>query len=219
MHRKIISILIICCISISLIACGPSEEKINEVQNKYMELVEIHNQVVEAHKGISDSSLDESLTKLREQMSEVEGYNLNKMKDEEIDTLIQIMDVLIASYTEQLSTINSIKDQEDAAVLVPVTMTVTNDTKLSFNTLKLYEQNDTGTHKNILGEMGDLTPGQTVIGLVMQRDVDNTPWVLELTDTNGAAYEIVLPVAEYGQEGVKASLQYDAETKELCLTS
>lgn len=217
MSKKIISLLIVCCISISLIACGPSDEKIQEAQSKYTQLVEIHNQAVEVHKEISDSSLDESLVKLREQIDEVEDYNLQKMSDEEIDTLIQIMDVLITSYNEQLATINDIKDKEDAAVLIPISMTIANDTGLSFHMLKLYEKDDIGMHKNILEEMESLAPGQTVIGLVIQRDVDNTPWILELTDSDGTTYEIELPVAEYGEEGVKASLKYSTETKELSL--
>lgn len=217
MYKRLFSILVICGLCMMLAACGPSDEKVQEAQQKYAELTEIHNQVVEAHKNVTDDSLDESLAELRKQITAVENYNLTEMKDEEIDILIQIMDTLIGSYEDFLTTLNDIKGEEDAAVLIPISVTIANQTGFSFTELKLYEDGDVGMHEDVLAGLGDFAAGETLTGLVVQRDADNTPWVLELKDANSVAYELYLPVEEYDEEGVKLSLCYDEEQKEVML--
>lgn len=217
MNKKLFSMFMICGLCVMLTACGPSDEKVTEAQQKYTELVEIHNQVVEAHKNVEDNSLDEPLTALREKIEEVEEYNLTEMKDEEIDILIQIMDTLIEDYEEFLTTLTNIKGEEEAAVLIPISITVTNQTDFSFTELKLYEAGDMSTHEDVLTGLGDFASGETLTGLVVQCDADHTPWVLELKDANGVAYEFSLPVEEYSEEGVKLTLSYDPEGKEIIL--
>lgn len=199
-------------------ACGPSDEKVAQAQQKYAELVEIHNQVVEAHKVVADNSLDESLTNLREQITDIEGYNLTEMNDEEIDLLIQIMDTLISSYEECFNTLTDIKEEEEAAVLVPVPLTLVNQTDLSFTEMKLYEAGDVGFHENVLSGLRDFAPGETLTGLTLQRDADDTPWVLEVIDMNGSTYQFDLLVREYEEEGIKLTLSYDAEEKVISLS-
>lgn len=217
MNKRLLSIFMICGLCAMLTACGPSEEKVAEAQQKYTELVEIHNQVVEAHKNVEDNSLDEPLTELREKIKEVEEYNLTEMKDEEIEILIQIMDTLIEDYEEFLSTLTDIKGEEEAAVLTPISITVTNQTGFSFTGLKLYEAGDIGTHEDVLEGLGEFASGETLTGLIVQRNVDHTPWVLELKDANGAEYEISLSVEEYEEEEVKLTLSYDSEGQKITL--
>lgn len=209
MNKRLLSIFMICGLCAMLAACGPSEEKVAEAQQKYTELVEIHNQVVEAHKNVKDNSLDEPLTELREKIKEVEEYNLTEMKDDEIEILIQIMDTLIEDYEEFLTTLTDIKGEEEAAVLTPISITVTNQTGFSFTGLKLYEAGDMGTHEDVLEGLGEFASGETLTGLIVQRNVDHTPWVLELTDLEGTEYEFELPVSEYGKDGVLLRLVYD----------
>ncbi len=211
MYKRIFLSIMICISCFLMTACGPSEEKIAQAQQKYAQLVEMHNQVVEAHKNISDDSLDETLTGISEQLSGFEEYNLAEMKDEEIDALIQSMDSLAASYEEIQTKIFDIKKEEDAAVLIDVPVSVQNTTSFTFTNLKLYEKDDHETHSDVLEGMEGLTPGQTLTGLVIQKDVDNTPWVLELSDTEGNEYKFEILVEEYGEEGAALSLVYDAE--------
>lgn len=218
MYKKLLSIFMICTLCIVVTACGPSDEKVAQAQRKYAELVEIHNQVVEAHKIVADNSLDETLTNLREQITDVEGYNLTEMNDEEIDLLIQIMDTLISSYEECLNTLTDIKDKEEAAVLVPIPVTLVNQTNFSFTEMKLYETGDVGLHENVLSGLREFAPGETLTGLTLQRDADSTPWVLELMDMNGSTYQFDLLVQEYEEEGIKLNLSYDAEENIISLS-
>lgn len=197
-----------CC---ALAACGPSKEKIAQAQQKYMALIELNNRVVEAHKKVEDNSLDEELVELRDKISELESYNLSEMKDEEIDALIGTMDSLTDSYENYLEALVDIKSKEEAAVLTTIPVTLTNQTEMSFAGISLYEKGSGGAHANILEELDVLNPGRILAGLAIKRDVDNTPWMLSLKDTEGEEYEIELPVEQYTEEGVGLEIVYDEE--------
>lgn len=217
MFKRLSVLFIICGFCLSVTACGPSEEKVAQAQQKYAQLTAINNQVVEAHNNVTDNSLDEELIKLREQVREVETYNLNEMKDEEIDMLIQIMDSLIASYEKFHVTLNNIKAEEEAAVLVPIPVTVVNETGFAISSVKLHEKGDYSNQVNVLDGFTSLEQGQTMTGLMVQRDVDETPWILELVNAEGVKYELTLPVAEYTEEGVTLHLTYDAAEEKVTI--
>lgn len=220
MHKRLFLLLITCSLCLFVTACGPSEEKVAQAQQKYAQLVELHNQVVEAHKDIADDSLDELLTEISEQMSGVEEYNLAEMKDEEIDILIQTMESLVVSYEDALTALSDIKEEEDAAVLVPIPISVTNNTDLAFTALKLYEKGNYDIHVNILEGMDPFGPLQTLAGLIVQKDVENTPWILVLEDENGAEYEFELPVEEYEESAeIALKIVYNSDSTGIDLTN
>lgn len=201
-----------------LTACQPSDEKIAQAKEKYAQLAEVHNQVVEAHGKVADDSLDEELFALRDKASEMESYNLAEMKDEEIDQLIQEMDSMIADYEEYLTALSDIKSEEEAAVLTPITLALTNQTEFSFSELSLYEKGDSKAHVNVLENMGILAPEQSLTGLIIQKDAENTPWILVLADESGNEFELELPVREYSGEGISLSLSYDEEGNKLLIS-
>lgn len=217
MYKKLIILFMTCSFCFLTAACGPSDEKVEEARQKYLQLAQVHNQAVEAHREIEDDSLDSSLAELQEKASEIEEYNLAEMKDEEIDILIGTMDTLIGSYEDYLEILSDIKGAEEAAVLISVPVTVVNNTDFSFSALKLYEKGDYDTHTNVLEGMERFAPGQTLTGLVVRKDVDNTPWILILEDTDAAEYELELPVAEYDEGGAELELVYDPEQNKLLI--
>lgn len=196
---------------ILLTGCGPSEEKIAEAQNKYTELTNIHNQVVDAHKTISDPSLDTKLDALSEKLDQIDDFNLNEMKDNEIDLLITSMDSMITSYQEALSSISQIKTDEDAAVIITIPLALSNTSGLTFENISLYEKGDTSEKENLLPEGTVFENGQHITGLFIYRDVSYTHWILALTDTDQNNYEIELPVKTYPEEGCTLILAYDLE--------
>ena len=215
MYRYVITTFIIFCLCLFLTACGPSEEKVTQAQQKYTELIEMHNQVVDAHDKVSDGSLDQSLTELREQITVIEGYDLTEMKDEEIDALIDTMDSLIDSYNESLVKLTYILEKENAELITTIPVTVINNTSFTFSSLTLSQKGDTSYRVNILDELSDLVPEQSLTGLMIYRNVQNTPWILTITNTEDTSFELTLPVEDYSEEGVHLSLVYDSETGEL----
>lgn len=215
MHKKILSFIVTASLCLALTACGLPKEKIAQAQEKYTQLADIHNQVVEAHKNVEDNSLDEELAKLQSRASDMGTFNLAEMAEEEIDQLIQDIDSMIGEYEGYLAQLSNIKGAEEDAVLTPVVITLMNRTESSFSDLRLYEQGSSGAQVNVLEDMEGFVPGQYLAGLTVMRDVDNTPWVISLTDVNGAEYEVVLAVGEFAEGNVSLALNYDAGTGEL----
>ena len=212
--KNLYSLLLSCVMTASallLTACGgPSAEKIAQAQDTYSNLVSIHNRVVSAHRQIEDDSLDEKLVALGEKITQVNTYNLNDMSDEEIDMLIDTMDSIIDTYEEYLTAINDIRDTENAAILTPINISLINDTNLTFAGLSLHQK---GTIQNadLLETLSGFMPAQRMAGLVIYRDVQNTPWVLELVSEDGSLYELNLSVKDYSEDGCVLTLTYDSE--------
>ena len=212
--KNLYSLLLSCVMAAStllLTACGgPSAEKIAQAQDTYSNLVAIHNRVVSAHRQIEDDSLDEKLVALGEKITQVNTYNLNDMSDEEIDMLIDTMDSIIDTYEEYLTAINDIRDTENAAILTPINISLINDTNLTFVGLSLHQK---GTIQNadLLETLSGFMPAQRMAGLVIYRDVQNTPWVLELVSEDGSLYELNLSVKDYSEDGCVLTLTYDSE--------
>ena len=212
--KNLYSLLLSCVMTASallLTACGgPSAEKIAQAQDTYSNLVAIHNRVVSAHRQIEDDSLDEKLVALGEKITQVNTYNLNDMSDEEIDMLIDTMDSIIDTYEEYLTAINDIRDTENAAILTPINISLINDTNLTFAGLSLHQK---GTIQNadLLETLSGFMPAQRMAGLVIYRDVQNTPWVLELVSEDGSLYELNLSVKDYSEDGCVLTLTYDSE--------
>ncbi len=212
--KNLCSLLLSCVMTafaLLLTACGgPSAEKIAQAQDTYSNLVSIHNRVVSAHRQIEDDSLDEKLVALGEKITQVNTYNLNDMNDEEIDMLIDTMDSIIDTYEEYLTAINDIRDTENAAILTPINISLINDTNLTFVGLSLHQK---GTIQNadLLETLSGFMPAQRMAGLVIYRDVQNTPWVLELVSEDGSLYELNLSVKDYSEDGCVLTLTYDSE--------
>ena len=212
--KNLYSLLLSCVMAAStllLTACGgPSAEKIAQAQDTYSNLVSIHNRVVSAHRQIEDDSLDEKLVALGEKITQVNTYNLNDMNDEEIDMLIDTMDSIIDTYEEYLTAINDIRDTENAAILTPINISLINDTNLTFVGLSLHQKGSI-QNADLLETLSGFMPAQRMAGLVIYRDVQNTPWVLELISEDGSLYELNLAVKDYSEDGCVLTLTYDSE--------
>lgn len=218
--RKLFIIFVISILfCLTLTACGgPSDEKIVQAQEAYTHLVEVHNQAVEAHKNISDNSLDDELVALSEKVAKIEELNLSEMEDADIDALIESMDSILSSYQEYLQIIEDIKGQEEAAVLVSIPLTLMNGTEQTIQKLFLYEKNDTSSKSDVLEGTAGFGPGQSLTGLVMLRDVSDTPWILEMENSNGTTYEIELSVKDFDENGVSMTLTYDSGSSEMVVS-
>ncbi len=218
--RKRISILFLYIVfTLLMTGCQKNTpEKIAEAQETFLKLVDIHNQVVEAHKYIEDSSLDTQLVSLAEKVTQIESFNLNEMTDEDIDILISSMNSIISSYQEYLTSIETIKAQEEAAVIIPVYVTLCNNTEFTFTKLELYEKNSSALKTNILEDFEGFVPGQYLAGLTIYKNADSTPWILTLENAEGLSYQIELPVESYESKEYTLYLSYDSESEEIkCL--
>lgn len=197
---------------------GASEEKIAQAQETYTHLIETHNQVVEAHKHISDNSLDDKLMTLTEKITKLEEFNLSEMEDADIDVLIENMDSMIASYQEHLQTIETIKSAEEAAVVVSIPLTLKNASDQTFQKLFLFKKGDTSHKSDVLEGTDGFHPGQSLTGLVISRDVSDTPWILELENADGNSCEIELSVKDFNENGESQAITFDAENNTIAVS-
>lgn len=206
------SLLILSCLCILLTGCSPSDEVLSAAQGKYAELVKIHNEVVEAHREVEDDSYDEALSVLQDDLNTIQSYNLKDMSEEEITLLMSTMDTLIASYQDYLAQLGNTKKEEDAAELTAIPLSLTNNTSFSFDLISLYQKDNPGARINILSGLDSLSPTQSLTGLQIERNAENTPWMLTLESTDGVTYDIELSVDTYTEDGIHLYLDYDPET-------
>ena len=68
-----------------LVACKPSEEKLNEAETTRGALIEAKNNAENTYLDITDSSLRGVLDELAEKEADIEKANFNKMSDSMID--------------------------------------------------------------------------------------------------------------------------------------
>ena len=125
------------------------------------------------------------------------------------------MDDLTKSYEEYLNTIKTIREEETAAILTEIPLTLLNNTEMTFQTLALYSKDSVSHEADVLEDTSGFVPGQYLAGLVIYRDVSHTPWILKLENAEGASYEVQLPVNTYGEDGVSLTLTYDSEQNEI----
>lgn len=202
-----------------LTSCSVSKDKIAEAQSKYRELVSAHNAVVEAHKEIKDSSLDEELGKFEEKLDDLLKFDLNSMKTEDIDSLISSMGELLDEYKDYLVKIEDIRTEETARVLTVIPLTLKNDTDITFISLALKEVGDDSQVTDILDAEHPFAPSNEITGLNIHRDVDNTPWLLIMTDSEGNSYEFPINSANYDENGDDLILAVDEMSGEITLLS
>lgn len=211
------SLLILSCLLILLAGCSPSDEVLSAAQGKYAELVKIHNEVVEAHREVEDDSYDEALSVLQDDLNTIQSYNLKDMSEEEVTLLISTMDTLISSYNEYLSQLDTTKKEEDATELTAIPLSLTNNTSFTFDLISLYQKDTPGARINILSGLDSLSPTQSLTGLQIERNVENTPWMLTLESADGVTYDIELPVDTYTEDGIHLYLDFDPETDSITL--
>ena len=162
--------------------------------------------------------MDEKLVALSGKIEQINTYHLNDMNDEEVDMLIETMNTLIGTYQEYLDAIHQIKSSEDAAVLTPIPLSLINGTSLTFTGLSFYQKDSSG-NDDLLESLSGFGPTQRLTGLVIYRDTQNTPWMLDLKTSDGTAYSLELSVEELSTDGCILTLTYDSELGELKFSS
>ena len=208
-----ISIMCIFVITTLLTGCGSSDEKIIEAQSKYRELINTYNQVVKAHDAIEDVSLDDELKALSVNIEEIKSYNLADMTDEEIDMLIESINTLNDSYSGYLKAIGEIKENEDASVLKPVSFSLVNETNMVFTALSLMEEGEKDLVTDVLEPFEGFMPKQEIMGLTLYFDVDNTPWILSIRDSEDNVYDLKIDSGMLsGGKSKRLVLENDEET-------
>ena len=86
----------------SIVSCGPSQAKIDEVQTKYAELVTLHNDVVELCKIFDITDEDEigiAVNEYADLLNSINDEELDKYTNDELDGFINDLKAAIDAMT------------------------------------------------------------------------------------------------------------------------
>lgn len=211
MVRNLCKLTAIILAGLVLTACGaPSQEKIEAARSQYLELVEKHNQTAAAHEEVTEYTGEKELLTLADVIVKVQEHNLLEMKEEEIDGLIEEMKQAGASYDEHLAALLLKKQAEEAALLVEIPVSISNRTGKEISELYLGSDTEISEQRNLLTDFFSFGDGETLLGLIIYKDTDCTPWKLVIGG-EGDQEEIEILVDSLDETGVEFELYCNAD--------
>lgn len=195
-------------------ACGgPSEEKVQEVQESYAQLVSRHNEVIESYAGLNDDTLNGKLDEMAENLNSIGQQDTKNMTDEELDAIIANLNENIAMYDEIHASIEEMKQQEKEILSVPVALV--NHTGIDFYQMYLYKASETDKGKNLVEDMEYL--GGNAIGNIVSLYMteDEMLWHLEAMDLDGNVIEDTeIDLSGYEEDGVTIHMNFSFDSME-----
>lgn len=203
----------ICLAAAVLTGCGgASGEKIEEVQTVYGELVDRHNEVIEAYANVEDESLNKKLDEMAEQINAIGQQDVKRMEDEEVEGIIAELRANIVIYDDILTSIDKLKAQEATVYGVPFTLK--NDTGIALAQVYLYNKANEERGENLIKGMETLDGYGTFNMLNLYMTEDEMLWHLEAVDNEGdTIVSEDIDFSERKEEGVTARIVYDFDSK------
>lgn len=201
-----------------LVACKPSEEKLNEAETARNLLIEAKKVAEETYLDITDSSGKEELDELAKREAEIEGLNFTKMSDKKIDGVLPDINQLTQEYQElggkfstTLSNEKNIKDE--AAKHMDLGSYIINKTGLSIKEVILHDMTTDTYSDNMLGEGVVLEPGYTLMGAVLDVNVTSSQWEVIIKDDNNTTHNLECgDLKSADKEGIALVITLDPAT-------
>lgn len=199
-----------------LVACKPSEEKLNEAEATRGALIEAKNNAENTYLDITDSSLRGLLDQLAEKEADIEKANFNKMSDSMIDIYLLKVNELSEEYATVQQALDAILSEENAkreemAKNAMISAYILNDTEYTLTEVVLHDITSDVCSANLLGEGVALNSGYSLMGVDLEINNESTEWEMLLKDEDGNTYAI--PCGDFKQvspEGICITLKYDS---------
>ena len=218
-RRKCIGIAGMIMMTTLLVACKPSEEKLNEVESARQILIEAKENAENTYLDITDTELRGSLDKLAEKEKEIEEKDFSNMSDRKIDDFLPKISGLTGEYISIQETLdgklveeNAIR--EEAARNRKLRSYITNKTAFTLTEVVLHDVTSDVYSENLLGNGVSIEPGYTLMGVDLDINAESSAWEMIIKDSNGATYN--LACGDFSQvtgEGVSLILKYDSASK------
>lgn len=212
-HGKAISL---CLAVLLLTGCGgPPAEKIEEARSVYTELVNRHNEVIEAYADVEDDSLDGELDSMAEQVNLIGQQDVEQMSGEELDAIIEKLQANIAMYDgilESIGQMGKIEPTDDAA---GISVTIRNNTGVDLKEVYLYKASEESEKVNLAEDIGGLA-GFGVLSIVkIYITGEETVWHLKAIDTDGNIIESAdIGFDDYQNKEVTINMEYSFDSME-----
>lgn len=209
-------ILFICFAAMTATACGgPSGEKIAGVQGVYADLVNFHNEIVEAYAELEDDSFREELDAMAEKIDDIGQQDTQGMTNEELEAVVNELNEYKKTHDGILASIQEMESEEPEKKIYEVSVTIENNTGVIIHNLYLYKASDTDKGKNLLEDMECLDGLATLNILNLYMAEDEMLWHLEASEDSGNVIESAdVDFTGKAEEGVKIIMKFSFDSME-----
>ncbi|SFU62696.1 hypothetical protein [Butyrivibrio sp. INlla21] len=201
-----------------LVACKPSEEKLNEAETTRQVLIEAKKAAEETFLDITDSSKKSELEALAEREAEIESIDFTKMSDKKIDAVLPDITGLTQEYQSLQSTLNATLSSEknakdEAAKHMDLGSYIINKTGLNIIEVKIHDITADTYSDNLLGEGVVLEQGYTLMGAVLDVNVTSSEWEVVIKDENNTSHTLECgDLKSADKEGIALVISLDSAT-------
>lgn len=188
--KKFVQILVTVLMAVIMTGCGgPSSDKIEEVQGKYSQLVDRHNEVIEVYADVLDASLSQKLDEMADKINSIGQQDVKDLSDAQIDEIIVELQENIAMYDGILSSIDQITSEEVTDDSHSVSVTIKNNTGVELASLYLYKASQEDMGENLIEDITELGAYETISIMNIYITDDETLWHLEAMEEDGKVIE------------------------------
>ena len=214
--RTAAGVLAIFLSAIMLVACKPSEEKLNEAETARSLLVEAKNSAEETYLDITDSSYKDKLDELGQKEAEYEKVDFSRMSNKKIDAMLPEIAALTDEYQNLGRSLDEIytsekKESDEASKHMGVGSYIINKTDFGIIEVKLHDITQDTYSDNLIGDGVVLEPGFTLMGIVFDINKDSSEWEIIVKDHNNTTHNFECgDMKTAGEEGLALVLRYDS---------
>ncbi len=198
--KKRVAALIFLLTMMMVSACGLSEENQIRVSSAQDELKQSKKKVEDLYGRLSDDYYAEVIENLEKKYSAYDVIDTKKLRNKEVDALVQEMGKVTASYKELEKEMgDKVKFDEEviaeAAKYKEILCFIQNDYGSEITGIVLKDKSQRTESDNLLVKGQSLGAGQVLSGVVLTVYEDSTSWDLIITDIlgNQSTYDVDFP--------------------------
>ena len=193
MKHKVSFILFNIVILAFLTSCGPSEEKLAEVNTKLQALENARTVAEETFGDLIDSSYKDELDKLSIAADDIAALEYTKMKDSKIEEIIPSIESLTDDYEAIEADLLEIAEKEKAEAeeegrYINIQGYVTNKTGKTINSIILRDDSQNKESDDLLISNVELGNNETLMGIVFEVYIPTDVWSIIITTSDDSTY-------------------------------
>ena len=191
--KKICMLLLTSMMTISLTACGPSEEKLSEAQVALQAMDNARSIAQDTYGDLIDSSYGEQLESLVSASESFDELEYEKMNDKKIDEVLPSINELTSNFEALESSLLEIaeKEKEEAELegrYIEVQGFIVNKTGQTITSIILRDEAEGTESSNLIIDGVELGSGETLMGIVFEVYVPTDKWNIIITTAEGNSY-------------------------------
>ncbi|WP_026651383.1 hypothetical protein [Butyrivibrio proteoclasticus] len=202
-------------LTVVLVACGPSDEKLSEAETARNLLIQAKASAEEVYLDITDSSMKDQLDALAEEEAKIEAMDFTKLSDKKIDEILPTITELTEKYQSMKTTLDGTyqaetSQKEEAAKNVGLGSYIINSTGMNITEIILHDITRDTYSENILGDGVTLEAGYTLMGISLDVYSDSTEWEFQIKDENNTTYTLPCEsLSGLADSGASLEFKYD----------